>query len=195
MNIDIDNSKVGVDISNETKDIFLETNNFDAELEENNLSVSNSSDNLDINFGISKIISYEKNHANLQNLDFESSGHTGFQKAGDYALKNEIPKVPTKTSQLENDSNFIEDANYVHTDNNFTDKDKSKLNEATTIEDMTEYIEEHKEELKGEPGENGIDGKDGYTPVKGIDYYTEADKQEMVQLVLDEIPSSEGVGY
>lgn len=67
-----------------------------------------------------------------------------------------------------------------------TEEDIEKLKKAIGIEDMTAYIEEHKEELKGE---------DGYTPQKGIDYYTEADKQEMVELVLAEIPSSEGVSY
>lgn len=48
-------------------------------------------------------------------------------------------------------------------------------------------------ELKGETGSSGTNGKDGKTPVKGTDYYTEADKQEMVNLVLKEIPTSEGV--
>ena len=42
---------------------------------------------------------------------------------------------------------------------------------------------------KGDPGTNGT------TPVKGVDYYTESDKQEMVQLVLAAIPSAEGVKY
>lgn len=36
--------------------------------------------------------------------------------------------VPTKTSELTNDSNFVSDANYVHTDNNFTTAEKTKLN-------------------------------------------------------------------
>lgn len=36
--------------------------------------------------------------------------------------------VPTKTSDLTNDSNFVSDANYVHTDNNFTTTLKNKLN-------------------------------------------------------------------
>lgn len=35
--------------------------------------------------------------------------------------------VPTKTSDLTNDSDFVEDANYVHTDNNFTSAEKTKL--------------------------------------------------------------------
>ena len=47
----------------------------------------------------------------------------------------------------------------------------------------------------GTNGTNGKNGVDGKTPVKGVDYYTEADKQEMVGLVLASLPSSEGVSY
>ena len=39
-------------------------------------------------------------------------------------------------------------------------------------------------EFKGDPGKDGIDGKDGYIPIKGVDYYTEADKTEIVENVL-----------
>ena len=35
--------------------------------------------------------------------------------------------VPTKTSDLTNDSNFVADASYVHTDNNYTTAEKNKL--------------------------------------------------------------------
>lgn len=35
--------------------------------------------------------------------------------------------VPTKTSELTNNSNFVADASYVHTDNNYTTTDKNKL--------------------------------------------------------------------
>lgn len=37
--------------------------------------------------------------------------------------------------------------------------------------------------------------KDGYTPIRGIDYYTEADKAEMVNAVLEALPAAEGVSY
>lgn len=47
----------------------------------------------------------------------------------------------------------------------------------------------------GTNGTNGKDGVDGKTPVKGTDYYTEADKREMVNLVIATLPSSEGVSY
>lgn len=36
---------------------------------------------------------------------------------------------------------------------------------------------------KGDKGDKGDTGETGYTPVKGTDYYTEADKTEMVSLV------------
>lgn len=34
---------------------------------------------------------------------------------------------------------------------------------------------------KGEPGEPGKDGEDGYTPIKGKDYFTEEEKQELIE--------------
>lgn len=39
----------------------------------------------------------------------------------------------------------------------------------------------------GEKGEKGDKGDDGYTPVKGTDYFTEEDKAEIVQAVVEEM--------
>lgn len=39
----------------------------------------------------------------------------------------DFPTIPSKLSDLTNDSNFVEDENYVHTDNNFTKAEKDKL--------------------------------------------------------------------
>lgn len=62
-------------------------------------------------------------------------------------------------------------------------------------------------EFKGKDGDDGytpVKGKDyfdgekgdpGYTPVKGTDYWTAADKAEMVADVLAALPSAEGVSY
>ena len=50
-------------------------------------------------------------------------------------------------------------------------------------------------DLKGDTGAQGPAGADGYTPVKGVDYYTEADKTELVQAVLNALPAAEGVSY
>lgn len=50
----------------------------------------------------------------------------------------------------------------------------------------------------GKTGPQGIQGEAGpagYTPIRGTDYYTEADKQEMVSLVLAAMPVWEGGSY
>lgn len=47
----------------------------------------------------------------------------------------------------------------------------------------------------GAVGPQGEKGADGYTPVKGTDYNTEADKAEMVQLVLAALPVWNGGSY
>ncbi len=44
-------------------------------------------------------------------------------------------------------------------------------------------------DLKGEKG------KDGYTPVKGVDYYTETDKEEIINAVLATLPNGDEVSY
>ena len=44
-------------------------------------------------------------------------------------------------------------------------------------------------------GKDGVDGKDGYTPVKGVDYFTQSDINQIVNQVLAQIPTSEGVDY
>lgn len=48
-------------------------------------------------------------------------------------------KIPSKTSDLTNDSNFITDASYVHTDNNFTTTLKNKLDAMSTVDNNTTY--------------------------------------------------------
>ena len=48
---------------------------------------------------------------------------------------------------------------------------------------------------QGIQGEAGPAGTDGYTPVKGTDYFTEADKTELVNAVLAALPMWEGGSY
>lgn len=72
----------------------------------NNESILGSG-NIDIQSGGSS------NHSELDNLDYEHSGHTGFQPAGDY----------------------IEDNDYVHTDNNYTNAEKQKLSNLENYDD------------------------------------------------------------
>lgn len=103
MRIDTNNSNVN--INEDKEDIELSSKVFEIEI--------NSTTNMNIETKENKIsietpkieIKEEDDHSKLQNLDFENSGHTGFQKAG----------------------NYVEDKNYVHTDNNFSSEYKNKL--------------------------------------------------------------------
>lgn len=47
----------------------------------------------------------------------------------------------------------------------------------------------------GQKGDPGIQGPAGKTPVRGVDYYTESDKTEMVNLVLGAMPKWIGGSY
>lgn len=57
------------------------------------------------------------------------NGKSGEVKIGaaDVGALPDTTKIPEKTSELTNDSNFAVDANYTHTDNNFTTAEKEKL--------------------------------------------------------------------
>lgn len=49
--------------------------------------------------------------------------------------------------------------------------------------------------LKGDKGDKGDPGADGKTPVKGTDYWTEADKAEIVADTLAALPTWTGGNY
>ena len=48
---------------------------------------------------------------------------------------------------------------------------------------------------KGDKGADGANGTDGHTPVKGTDYWTASDKQDIVNDVLAALPNGNGVAY
>ena len=47
----------------------------------------------------------------------------------------------------------------------------------------------------GTKGSKGDTGEAGHTPEKGVDYFTDADKQELVDAVLAALPAAEGVDF
>ena len=49
--------------------------------------------------------------------------------------------------------------------------------------------------LKGSDGADGRNGADGYTPVKGTDYFTASDKAELIGAVLNALPDGDEVSY
>lgn len=97
--------------------------------------------------------------------------------------------VPTKYSQLANDKNVVEDANYVHSDNNFTTTLKNKLdaieagaqvNEVTSVNNKTGDVSISLSDLGGiastEKGAaNGVAtlGSDGKVPSAQLPSYVD----------------------
>ena len=85
------------------------------------------------------------------------------QKGDSYILtendKEEIASkvaVPTKISELENDSDFVSDVNYIHTDNNFTTDEKKKLGTLANYDDaaIKEQIAKKQDKLSKKQLEN-----------------------------------------
>lgn len=71
----------------------------------------------------------------------------------------------------------------------------SKLSGGNVVYDKAQNLtNEQKAQARENIGIVGT-GQDGKTPVKGEDYYTEADKEEMVNAVLSALPYGEGVKY
>lgn len=76
------------------------------------------------------------------------------------ALESKITaKIPTKLSQLSNDGNFVQDTNYVHTDNNFTTEEKEKLAGLTNYDDTAITKSINDEITRSKAAESALSGK------------------------------------
>ena len=76
------------------------------------------------------------------------------------ALESKITaKIPTKLSQLSNDGNFVQDTNYVHTDNNFTTEEKEKLEGLANYDDTAITKSINDEITRSKAAEAALSGK------------------------------------
>ncbi len=93
-------------------------------------------------------------------------------------------KVPTKLSDLEDDSNFVKDENYVHTDNNFTTADKEKLDGLKEFDDV-----EIKKELEKKANLTDLEGLITNTVDDLVNYYskTESYSKEEINNIVNNI--------
>ena len=64
-----------------------------------------------------------------------------------------------------------------------------------TQEQVQTMIDTSVSQIELTPGPQGPAGADGHTPVKGTDYFTDADKTELVNAVLAAIPNGDEVSY
>lgn len=131
-------------------------------------------------------------------IDVVSNSLANYQTKGDYALRSELPTVPTKVSAFENDKGYLTQ----HQD--ISGKlDADKLPEA--INDALAQAKENGE-FDGTNGKsayevavyNGFDGteKEWLASLKGEDYVlTEADKTEIVRMVIESLGGNPIFGY
>ena len=79
--------------------------------------------------GTLKYLEKKETNANLWFIAPTNNNHLYYESGvnkTDITLAN-LSDIPSTTSQLTNDSNFVSDASYVHTDNNYTTTEKNKL--------------------------------------------------------------------
>lgn len=89
------------------------------------------------------------------------NGKTGnvILNASDVGALPSTTVIPNKTSQLTNDSNYVSDINYVHTDNNYTTTEKNKLSNIESNAQINTV--------------NSVDGEQGNIELNDVKYTTQ----------------------
>lgn len=99
------------------------------------------------------------------------------------------PKANVGLSDAEYE-NLKRDLTYILTEHFSSTVSDDKISDV-----VNKFVQNNLEMLKGKDGRDGKDGEDGKTPVKGFDYYTKADKEEIIQNVLNSLPNGDEVSY
>ena len=96
--------------------------------------------------------------------------------------KNVDITMPTKLSDLSNDNNTVQDANYVHTDNNYTTEEKTKLAGLENYDDTT--IKGDIANIKAEQIQQNTDISQNATNISSLQS-TKANKSEIPTALKD----------
>lgn len=98
--------------------------------------IVNSNGDATVNYPVTDIKSTNDDIRVVKHIGDSTDGQFDLTfNAEKFAQKSELP---TKTSELKNDSNFVSDENYIHTDNNFTNEEKTKLENDVATKDYVE---------------------------------------------------------
>lgn len=149
-----------------------------------------------VRYGESQDLTEEQQLQARKNIGAGTSDFSGSYK--DLEDKPEIPTVPVqsvngKTGTVQLTAKDVGAASADEVSKLSEEKlDKTAL--PTAINDALAQAKASGE-FDGAPGQDGEDGKDGYTPVKGVDYFNEGDKAELVEDVLAALPTWEGGSY
>ena len=94
---------------------------------------------------------------------------------------------PTKGDYIKNKPSVV-----TYTEQTLTDEQKEQARANIGITGTGADGKDGYTPIKGVDYFDGKDGADGRTPVKGTDYFTEADKSEMVSAVISALPVYNG---
>ena len=125
-----------------------------------------------------------------------------------YAKKDDIP---VNVSELKNDAGYLKEvpqeyitetelnakkyASTKYVDDAIAEIDVSGGGEAADLSNYytKDEVDDAIAAIELQKGEKGDSGEDGYTPVKGVDYYTEAEKQALIEEIIEQIPAGEAL--
>lgn len=121
--------------------------------------------------------------------------------AAKFNTKADKTEIPTKTSDLTNDSNFAVDANYIHTDNNYTTAEKNKLSGIATgaqvnvidtikVNNVTQAVTNKTVDISVPTNTNELINGAGFITkdVNDLTYYTPT--SELTELLGDKLDAS-----
>lgn len=80
MEIEIRNNNIDISLGNENTNINLDNEDYDIEISEEELEVEVDKKEINLELGAYSVPATDRNHSTLYNLDYEHSGHTGFQE-------------------------------------------------------------------------------------------------------------------
>ena len=126
------------DFTTELKNKLAGLNNYDdTDIQAAVTSLQNQLDTLLSGNASTAIESFNEIIAFLANVE-DSQTLEGIIAGINTTIAEVRASIPTKLSQLTNDDNTVKDANYVHTDNNYTAADKDKL--AGVADNANNYV-------------------------------------------------------
>lgn len=101
----------------------------------------------------------------------------------DSEIRSSLNNLESEVNELKEGNINIDLTNYATKTELSKKLDKSELNGAINTA------------LESAKNSGEFKGQDGYTPIKGIDYFTESDKGELLERILQLLPTWEGGSY
>lgn len=111
------------------------------------------------------------------------------------SYNTELQSNNTELEEILNQVNALPEDAVRYAEQNPTEEQKAQARENIGALGVTELPAAVEDALAQAKASGEFDGAAGHTPVKGTDYFTTEDKNEMVNLVLAALPTWTGGSY